>query len=199
MLVEGSEKGRAVMAVYGSFPAILYWRIKKQKIFPTSVENFMEEFVGFFFHNAPTVGSSAHALGKVKSLAGAIPTVSSIKSLLKYHRFNTKNAIFFKLSIDILACYYMATGSPLFKTYKEEVIPMALLIYKALPQNTLQDVFEHLSPYYTKSKLLDHKRVESKQYLVLYKTKEEYLAHYKNEGLEYDNLTAGNTIHTFYI
>ncbi len=188
------------MALYGSFPAILYWRVKKHRLFVlTDAERFMDDFVQYYLHNASTAGSSAHSLSRVRALAAIIPKPWAVRALMRYHRFSIKNAMFFKLVVDILTCYYTCTGSPLFKEYKEEVIPLATAIYKSLPQNTIQWVYEKLIVFVTPSTAKLSPCVESKRYLTLFKQKEEYLKYYKAEALDYDNLTAGNTIQTFYV
>ena len=146
--LESSAKGRAVMSRYGAFPAILYWRLKKSKIFkPATVEIFMDEFIKTFFRNVSNASASSTSLEKIKGFVSAIPSISSMKSLMRYHRFGAKNAVFFKLSVDILACYYKVIGSPLFMKYKTEVIPIALLIYRTLPQSAVQEIYDDLENY----------------------------------------------------
>ena len=151
-LIEESKRGKAILSRYGSFPAVLYWRIRKRKLFKSSVaEKFMDDFISYYFSHAATVNTSPFSFSKIECLAELIPNPSSIRGLLKFHRFTVYNAIFFKLVIDILSYYYITTGTPLFKKYKEEVIPLAIAIYQVLPQYTVLKIYDDLSKYQTPS------------------------------------------------
>lgn len=150
--LENSDKAREIRTKFGAYPAILYWRLKRRKIFkPDVIDHFAEEFLHFFLKNAAAAPKSPSATEKIKNLVQVIPKLDGLKKLIKYHRFSLKNAIFFKISVDILTFYYKLSGSPLFLKYKTEVIPIALEIYQTLPAYTFSEISDKLIDYQTNS------------------------------------------------
>jgi hypothetical protein len=198
--LEQTEKGRRALGAFGTFPALLYLRVKRKKLFSLSdFDHFPEEFIEFYLLNARNSNTSNPGANSLKALVLLLPSPKSIGRLLKYHMLSAKTALFFKLSVDLLSRYYTTTEAPMFTTYRQQVIPLALEVYTALPATIITALFLELNIYNTTRKNFVRYIIGNKPYLLLLQTKAEYMAYYKSEQVQYNNLTAGNTRQLFYV
>lgn len=104
-----------------------------------------------------------------------------------------------KLSIDIHETYGKLFGSPPFKYYRNEVLPMALDFYNKINQSLLTSISETfrkvikgiscniLIKYLVKTGILNMR------------TKEAYVTYYEKESITYSNLTEGCSSELYYI
>lgn len=150
--LEQFEIGKKALNEFGSFPALLFWRIKCKKLFPIiPMDSFPEELLKFFVKSAKEASNDPDAIKNIHSLVNLFPSHSTLKKLIKAEGVNNKSSFFYKLAIDILSFYYRTTGGPLYKKYRKEVLPFALQVFEAYSEVLLLSISQRLSSYNKKS------------------------------------------------
>lgn len=149
---EESEGAQELLLSYGPFSVILYSRVKKLKLFSvTEPENFLKSLLEFYIKNIKHADKSEEAICNIKTLVGLFPPIKKFCNLLKFHRQQGAEMIFFKLAIDILYFYYKATDGPLFVKLQKDVVPLAINLYKTLSGKALDDITEMIRSSVAKS------------------------------------------------
>ncbi len=197
---EESDGGQELLSTYGPFSVILYARVKKLKLFDIGEPGaFLERFVDFYIRNAKEMGNKGTALKSVQTLVSLFPSPRRFTKLLHFHRLRGRDMVFFKVALDIMTFYYKETESPLFSRLQNEIIPLALQFYRSLSPQTIKDVSSELMSCINKSEKPMRPHIEDKTWLVLCKSRGEYLRHYRSELIQFQNLTAGNDLQTYLV
>lgn len=178
------------MSNYGPFSVILYARIKKLKLFEINEANtFLEKLADYYVRNIKDAEQDERKKEKVKTLVNLLPSPKKLMQLIKFHRQSGRDMVFFKLALDILTFYYKTFEYPLFTSLQKEIFPLTLQLYKSLSNTTIKDITKEITDSVAKKDLT---------WLIIFKSKKEYINYYKEQIIEYQNLTAGNGIQMYY-
>ncbi len=196
---ETSDNGQELLSAYGPFSVILYARIKKLKLFNINdIGDFLENLADFYVRNIKETEKSEAAVRSLQTLVGLFPPPGRFMQLLRFHQQKGREMIFFKLALDILHFYYKATEAPMFVRLQRDVIPLGTRLYRNLSEETLKEIADILRSCVGKSKQRED-RVEDQVWFVLFKEKNDYQRYYQEETIEYENLTAGNSMQMYYV
>eukprot|EP00826_Nyctotherus_ovalis_P032769 TRINITY_DN2638_c0_g1_i2.p1 TRINITY_DN2638_c0_g1~~TRINITY_DN2638_c0_g1_i2.p1 ORF type:complete len:168 (+),score=45.98 TRINITY_DN2638_c0_g1_i2:617-1120(+) len=133
---------------------------------------------------------SEKAFKDIKKLVGLFPSSRKVLKLMRSQRNSEREMLFMKVTIDIMENYCKVVEKPLFAKLQGDVFPMALKFYSGLDERILNEMNDLL-------RLRVDKRAS--EYFTICNDKKSYVQHYKNKAIQYEILTGGNTVETYFM
>eukprot|EP00826_Nyctotherus_ovalis_P032772 TRINITY_DN2638_c0_g1_i6.p1 TRINITY_DN2638_c0_g1~~TRINITY_DN2638_c0_g1_i6.p1 ORF type:complete len:176 (+),score=43.54 TRINITY_DN2638_c0_g1_i6:617-1144(+) len=141
---------------------------------------------------------SEKAFKDIKKLVGLFPSSRKVLKLMRSQRNSEREMLFMKVTIDIMENYCKVVEKPLFAKLQGDVFPMALKFYSGLDERILNEMNDLLRLRVDKSILLIHP-IGASEYFTICNDKKSYVQHYKNKAIQYEILTGGNTVETYFM
>ena len=130
-----------------------------------------------------------------------MPSIDSLRTYLKITTPSLQDYLLYKLVLDVHEAYAKLFGYPLYKLYRNKVIPLAVEYYTKIDSSSFKKVIRKFKRYTNCSSCnvnLSIKINIDENTILLLQDKETYLAKYKDEMISFSNLTEGCSPKLYY-
>jgi len=181
-----SDLSARMRTKYGAMGQLLYQRLSHAKLFP--MHDYIKKLVAFtVFHLKSRSCPSTYK--KMATLMQYLPPLQDLRHEVVGHTlYNSKENLVIRVILEAYSIYYTHFTGPPFSVYRIQVLPLWIEFYSNIPNNLI------LKSVNTKLKrLISQLKPEPKGEFFFFKTKKEYVDHYRRKLRNASNLNEGIT------